>query len=89
MLKIIDLFISGELLDKEEAKNKNKLELLNILNPKEIISLIPTDWKLNEPLDENQKDNNRTIFDLMHFYLKEYTIINNNYKDWKTWLKWI
>ena len=67
MLKIIDLFISGELLDKEEAKNKNKLELLNILNPKEIISLIPTDWKLNEPLDENQKDNNRTIFDLMHF----------------------
>jgi len=80
MLKIIDLFISGELLDKEEAKNKNKLELLNILNPKEIISLIPTDWKLNEPLDENQKDNNRTIFDLMHFYLKEYTIINNNYK---------
>ena len=82
MLKIIDLFICGELLDKEEAKNKNKLELLNILNPKEIISLIPTDWKLNEPLDDSQKDitNNRTIFDLMHFYLKEYTIINNNYK---------
>ena len=82
MLKIIDLFISGELLDKEEAKNKNKLELLNILNPKEILSLIPSDWKLNEPLDDNQKDekNNKTIFDLMHFYLKEYTIINNNYK---------
>ena len=82
MLKIIDLFINGELLDEEEAKNKNKLELLNILNPKEIISLIPTDWKLNEPLDETQKDkgNNRTIFNLMHFYLKEYTIINNNYK---------
>ena len=81
MLKIIDLFISGELLDKEEAKNKNKLELLNILNPKEILALIPSDWKLNEPLDEEHKDkNNRTIFNLMHFYLKEYTIINNNYK---------
>ena len=25
MLKIIDLFISGELLDKEESKKKNKL----------------------------------------------------------------
>ena len=81
MLKIIDLFIIGELLDKEEAKNKNKLELLNILNPKEILALIPSDWKLNEPLDEDNKDkNNRTIFNLMHFYLKEYTIINNNYK---------
>ena len=81
MLKIIDLFINGELLDKEEAKNKNKLELLNILNPKEILALIPSDWKLNEPLDEDNKDkNNRTIFNLMHFYLKEYTIINNNYK---------
>jgi hypothetical protein len=82
MLKIIDLFIIGELLDKEEAKNKNKLELLNILNPKEILSLIPTDWKLNEVLDEDQKDKNniRTIFNLMHFYLKEYNVINNNYK---------
>ena len=82
MLKIIDLFIIGELLDKEESKNKNKLELLNILNPKEIISLIPSDWKLNEVLDEEQKDkeNKRTIFNLMHFYLKEYTVINNNYK---------
>ena len=82
MLKIIDLFITEELLDKEQSKNKNKLELLNILNPKEILSLIPSDWKLNEPLDENQKDpnNSRTIFNLMHFYLKEYTIINNNYK---------
>ena len=82
MLKLIDLFISGELLDKEVAKNKNKLEILNILNPKEIISSIPSDWKLNEPLDDTQKDknNNRTIFNLMHFYLKEYTILNNNYK---------
>ena len=81
MLKIIDLFINGELLDKEESKKKNKLELLNILNPKEILSLLPKDWKLNESLDEDNKDNNnRTIFDLMHFYLKEYTIINNNYK---------
>ena len=81
MLKIIDLFINGELLDKEEAKNKNKLELLNVLNPKEILALIPSDWKLNELLDEEHKDkNNRTIFNLMHFYLKEYTIINNNYK---------
>ena len=82
MLKIIDLFITGELLDKEESKNKSKLELLNILKPKEIISLIPSNWKLNEPLDENQKDpnNNRTIFNLMHFYLKEYSVLNNNYK---------
>ena len=82
MLKIIDLFISGELLNPEEAKNKNKLELINILNPKEIISLIPSDWKLNEPLDETQKDkeNCKTIFNLMHFYLKEYSILTNNYK---------
>ena len=82
MLKIIDLFISGELLDKEEAKKKTKLELINILNPKEIISLIPSDWKLNEPLDETQKDkeNCKTIFNLMHFYLKEYSILTNNYK---------
>ena len=82
MLKIINLFISGELLDKEEAKKKTKLELINILNPKEIISLIPSDWKLNEPLDETQKDkeNCKTIFNLMHFYLKEYSILTNNYK---------
>jgi len=82
MLKIIDLFITGELLDKEESKNKSKLELLNILKPKEIISLIPSDWKLNEPLDETQTDpfNKRTIFNLMHFYLKEYSVLNNNYK---------
>ncbi len=78
MLKIIDLFISGELLDAEVSKNKNKLELLNLLNPKEILTLIPSDWKLNESLDG--KDNNKTIFNLMHFYLKEYAIINNNYK---------
>ena len=82
MLKIIDLFISGELLDKEEAKKKTKLELINILNPKEIISLIPSDWKLNEPLDETQQDkeNCKTIYNLMHFYLKEYSILTNNYK---------
>jgi hypothetical protein len=82
MLKIIDLFISGELLDKEEVKKKTKLELINILNPKEIISLIPSDWKLNEPLDDTQKDkeNCKTIFNLMHFYLKEYSILTNNYK---------
>ena len=78
MLKLIDLFISGELLDAEVSKNKNKLELLNLLNPKEILTLIPSDWKLNESLDG--KDNNKTIFNLMHFYLKEYAIINNNYK---------
>ena len=78
MLKIIDLFISGELLDLEVRKNKNKLELLNILNPKEILNLIPKEWKLNENLDENDK--NKTIYNLMHFYLKEYAIINNNYK---------
>ena len=78
MLKVIDLFISGELLDAEVSKNKNKLELLNILNPKEILTLLPKDWKLNESLDG--KDSNKTIFNLMHFYLKEYSIINNNYK---------
>ena len=78
MLKLIDLFINGELLDPEIRKNKNKLELLNILNPKEILTLIPNDWKLNESLDG--KDNNKTIYNLMHFYLKEYAIINNNYK---------
>ena len=42
------------------------------------MTLIPNDWKLNESLDG--KENNKTIFNLMHFYLKEYTIINNNYK---------
>ena len=52
MLKLIDLFINGELLDQEARKNKNKLELLNLLNPKEILTLIPNDWKLNESLDE-------------------------------------
>ena len=78
MLKLIDLFISGELLDPEVSKNKNKLELLNILNPKEILTLLPSEWKLNESLDG--KDKNKTIFNLMHFYLKEYAIINNNYK---------
>ena len=78
MLKLIDLFINGELLDSEEIKNKNKLELLNLLNPKEILGLIPNDWKLNESLDS--KENSKTIFNLMHFYLKEYAIINNNYK---------
>jgi hypothetical protein len=78
ILKIIDLFISGELLDEEMKKDKSKLELLNILNPKEILALIPKGWKLNESLDG--KDSNKTIFSLMHFYLKEYSIINNNYK---------
>ena len=78
MLKLIDLFISGELLDQEVQKNKTKLELLNLLNPKEILTLIPNDWKLNESLDGKEK--NKTIYNLMHFYLKEYAIINNNYK---------
>ena len=78
MLQLIDLFISGELLDQEVQKNKNKLELLNLLNPKEILTLIPNDWKLNESLDGKEK--NKTIYNLMHFYLKEYAIINNNYK---------
>ena len=78
MLKLIDLFISGELLDEEVKKNKNKLELLNMLNPKEILTLIPSEWKLNESLDD--KENSKTIYNLMHFYLKEYAIINNNYK---------
>ncbi len=78
MLKILELFISGELLDEEVKKNKNKLELLNLLNPKDILELIPNDWKLNEPLDVNDK--NKTLFNLLRFYLKEYAIINNNYK---------
>ena len=78
MLKILELFIKGELLDEETKKNKNKLELLNILNPKEILSMIPDDWRLNEPLD--QKDKSKTLFNLLRFYLKEYAVINNNYK---------
>ncbi len=78
MLKILELFIKGELLDEEMKKTKNKLELLNILNPKEILGMIPDDWKLNEPLDQNNKD--KTLFNLLRFYLKEYAVINNNYK---------
>ena len=78
MLKILELFVNGKLLDEEDKKNKNKLELLNLLNPKNILELIPDDWKLNEPLDENDKD--KTLFNLLRFYLKEYAIINNNYK---------
>jgi hypothetical protein len=78
MLKILELFINGQLLDEEIKKDKNKLELLNLLNPKDILELIPNDWKLNEPLDENNKD--KTLFNLLRFYLKEYAIINNNYK---------
>ena len=78
MLKIIDLFIRGELLDFELRKKKNKLELLNLLNPKEILNLLPKEWKLNESLDE--KDKSKTIYNLMNFYLKEYAIVNNNYK---------
>ena len=78
MLKIIYLFISGELLDLEIRKKKSKLELINLLNPKEILGLLPKEWKLSEQLDE--KDKSKTIYDLMHFYLKEYAIVNNNYK---------
>ena len=78
MLKLIDLFIEGELLDPEVSQNKSKLEMLNLLNPKEMLGLLPKDWKLNESLDG--KDKNKTIFNLMHFYLKEYSIINNNYE---------
>ena len=78
MLKILELFIKGELLDEETQKSLNKLELLNILTPKEILNLIPKDWKLNEPLDPRDKD--KTLFNLIRFYLKEYAIINNNYK---------
>ena len=78
MLKILELFINGELLDEEVKNTKNKLELLNILNPKDILQLIPNDWKLNEPLDEKNKD--KTLFNLLRYYLKEYAIINNNYK---------
>ena len=78
MLKILELFTSGKLLDEEMKKNKNKLELLNLLNPKDILKLIPDDWKLNEPLDANNKD--KTLFNLLRYYLKEYAIINNNYK---------
>ena len=78
MLKLLELFVKEELLDEETKKNKNKLELLNVLNPKEILSMIPDDWKLNEPLDQNDKS--KTLFNLLRFYLKEYAIINNNYK---------
>jgi len=78
MLKILELFIKGELIDEETKKNKNKLELLNILNPKDILSMIPDDWKLNEPLDQNDKS--KTLYNLLRFYLKEYAVINNNYK---------
>jgi len=78
MLKILELFINGDLLDDEVKNNKNKLELLNLMNPKDILQLIPNDWKLNEPLDVNDK--NKTLFNLLRFYLKEYAIINNNYK---------
>ena len=78
MLKILELFINGELLDEDVKNTKNKLELLNILNPKDILQLIPNDWKLNEPLDEKNKD--KTLFNLLRYYLKEYAIINNNYK---------
>ena len=78
MLKILDLFVNGDLLDEEAKNNKNKLELLNLLNPKEILGLIPNDWKLNEPLDDNDKE--KTLYNLLRFYLKEYAIINNNYK---------
>ena len=78
MLKILELFINGELLDEEVKNNKNKLELLNLMNPKDILQLIPNDWKLNEPLDEKDKD--KTLFHLLRYYLKEYAIINNNYK---------
>ena len=78
MLKILELFIKNELLDEETKKSKNKLELLNILNPKDILNLIPEDWKLNEPLDPNDKS--KTLFNLLRFYLKEYAVINNNYK---------
>ena len=78
MLKILELFVNGELLDEEVKKNKNKLELLNLLDPQEILGSIPNDWKLNEPLDEKNKD--KTLYNLLRFYLKEYAIINNNYK---------
>ena len=78
MLKILELFIKGELLDEETKKNKNKLELLNVLNPKDILGMIPDDWKLNEPLDKNDKS--KTLYNLLRFYLKEYAVINNNYK---------
>ena len=60
MLKILELFINGELLDDEVKKNKNKLESLNIMNPKDILQLIPNYWKLNEPLDKKDKD--KTLF---------------------------
>ena len=78
MLKILELFINGNLLDEEVKKNKNKLELLNLLNPKDILKLIPSDWKLSETLDPNAPD--KTLFNVLRFYLKEYAIINNNYK---------
>ena len=78
MLKLLELFVKEELLDEETKKNKNKLELLNVLNPKDILSMIPDDWKLNEPLDQNDKS--KTLFNLLRFYLKEYAVINNNYK---------
>ena len=60
MLKILELFINGELLDDEVKKNKNKLESLNIMNPKDILQLIPNYWKLNESLDKKDKD--KTLF---------------------------
>ena len=78
MLKMLELFINGELLDEDVKNNKNKLELLNLMNPKDILQLIPNDWKLSEPLDEKSKD--KTLFHLLRYYLKEYAIINNNYK---------
>ena len=40
--------------------------------------MITDDWRLNEPLD--QKDKSKTLFNILRFYLKEYAVINNNYK---------
>ena len=66
MLKIMDMSNKHE-LTKEK---KNSLEILNILNPNEILNEIPEDWTLNDDI----------VYEFLRNSLMQYTNVNNEFK---------
>ena len=65
MLKIMDMSNKHE-LTKEK---KNSLEILNLLNPNEVLNEIPDEWTLEEEI----------VFKFLRNSLMQYTNVNNEF----------
>ena len=66
MLKLMDMSNKHELIKEK----KNSLEILNLLNPNEVLNEIPEDWTLN----------NDIVYEFLRNSLMQYTNVNNEFK---------